>query len=150
MVYLSKSQVLSKLYGFSQGFMRFLPSFSYGFQVGFHVSTKNMKSYSKVILSLGSMFTSPLQSPLQTRFGNPAKSPKMHENTRKCTKNTWFLHPKAIMSEIKCRKRAKKMNSRFVGRISQKDPQKSLIFHQFSVFFVENSSFRDPISDQRQ
>ena len=36
------------------------------------------------------------------------------------------------MSEIKCGKRAKKTNSRFVGRISQKDPQKSLIFHSFS------------------
>jgi len=37
------------------------------------------------------------------------------------------------MSGIKCGKRAKKMNLQLVGKISQKDPQKSLNFHSFSA-----------------
>jgi len=63
---------------------------------------------------------------------------------RKHTKNTWFSHIKAIMSRIKCGKRAKKMNFRFVGKISQKRLKKSLIFHQFSVFFIKKALFEIP------
>jgi len=117
------------------------------FRLIFHMGLKiNMK----FILSYDLCLPPPYKVPPPTRFGNPAKSPKMCENTRKHTKNTWFLHPKAIMSEIKCGKRAKKMNFRFVGKISQKDHQKSLIFHQFSLFFIKNGSFWDPPTDQRQ
>jgi len=45
------------------------------------------------------------------------------------------------MYEIKYRKRAKKMNFRFVGKISQKRLKKSLLLHQFSLFFVKKALF---------
>ena len=150
--------VILKPYGFDQKctkFHRDLIEFI-GFYIEFHRGLSTIIKFTlKIIAIISTIYpyienTSPYSPPLQTDSGIQPSLPKCTKNTRKHTKNTRFSHIKAIMSEIKCGKRAKKRNLRFVGKISQKRLKKSLIFHQFSVFFIENGSFRDPPTDQRQ